>query len=59
MDLSNAQRAEIVGIAASHGARNVRLFGSHAHGKPTASSDVDLLVELTPESTLVDLRARY
>ena len=57
MNLSKAQRAEIRRIAARHGARNVRLFGSHARGEPTASSDVDLLVELAPESTLLDLVA--
>jgi uncharacterized protein len=57
MSLSQIQCAEIVRIAARHGARNVRLFGSHAHGEPTPSSDVDLLVELAPESTLLDLVA--
>jgi hypothetical protein len=57
MKLDEAQREEIARIAARHGARNVRLFGSHAHGQPTQSSDVDLLVELAPESTLLDLIA--
>ncbi|MBI4515207.1 MAG: nucleotidyltransferase family protein [Deltaproteobacteria bacterium] len=57
MNLNKAQRAEIARIAASHGARNVRLFGSHARGEPTPSIDVDLLVELAPESTLLDLIA--
>jgi predicted nucleotidyltransferase len=57
MRLGKVQREEIARIAARHGARNVRLFGSHAHGEPTPSSDVDLLVELGPESTLLDLIA--
>ena len=57
MKLGEAQREEITRIAARHGARSVRLFGSHAHGEPTPSSDVDLLVELGPESTLLDLIA--
>jgi len=57
MRLAEAQREEIARIAARHGARNVRLFGSHAHGEPTPNSDVDLLVELAPESTLLDLIA--
>lgn len=55
--LDDAQRAEIVRIAAGHGARRVRLFGSHAHGNQTPGSDVDLLVELAPERTLLDLIA--
>jgi predicted nucleotidyltransferase len=38
-------RADILRLAAKHGARNVRVFGSLARGEATAQSDVDLLVE--------------
>ena len=40
MDLQS-QRHEILRIAAGHGARNVRLFGSVARGEDHGSSDVD------------------
>jgi len=35
--------------------RNIRVFGSVARGDETANSDIDLLVELEPERTLIDL----
>ncbi len=38
-------RQEILRIAAKHGARNVRVFGSVARGEAHPESDVDLLVE--------------
>lgn len=41
--------------AASHGARNVRVFGSIARGEAGATSDVDLLVEMEPGRSLLDL----
>jgi predicted nucleotidyltransferase len=55
-----ARREEILGYAAEHGARNVRVFGSIARGepgagRPGAGSDVDLLVEMEPGRSLVDL----
>jgi predicted nucleotidyltransferase len=42
-------------IAQRWGARNVRIFGSVARGEARAGSDVDLLVELEPGRSLVDL----
>jgi predicted nucleotidyltransferase len=39
-------RAEILRVAAAHGASNVRVFGSVARGDAAADSDVDLLVDL-------------
>jgi predicted nucleotidyltransferase len=45
MNLGKEQRQQIVRIAASHGARRVRLFGSQVRGESTASSDVDILVK--------------
>jgi predicted nucleotidyltransferase len=44
------KREDILRIAEKHGARNVRVFGSAAHGEATESSDVDLLVD-TAEQT--------
>jgi uncharacterized protein len=51
----HARRREILRVAASRGARNVRVFGSVARGEATADSDVDLLVELEPGRTALDL----
>ena len=48
-------RASIRRIAGSHGARNVRLFGSFARGEQTGRSDLDLLVELPEHSSLLDV----
>ncbi len=45
------KRDEIVGIAAKHGARNVRLFGSAARGEERPDSDVDLLVDAGPTTS--------
>jgi uncharacterized protein len=50
-----ARREEILRIAAQHGARNVRLFGSAARGETKASSDLDFLVEMEEGRSLLDL----
>lgn len=49
------RREEILRYAAEHGARNVRVFGSMVRGNTDAASDVDLLVEMEPGRSLVDL----
>src|SRR5437660_377543 len=49
------RREEILHIAASHGARNVRIFGSVAHGQARLDSDVEFLVEFEPGRTVLDL----
>jgi predicted nucleotidyltransferase len=42
-------------IALSHRVKNVRVFGSALHGDDTEDSDLDLLVDPTPETTLLDI----
>ena len=42
-------------LAAKHGARNVRVFGSVARGEADQRSDVDLLVDMDPGRSLLDL----
>ena len=42
-------------LAADCGARNVRVFGSMARGEADSQSDVDLLVDLEPGRSLLDL----
>jgi len=49
------RRREIVGCAASHGARQVRVFGSMARGEMSSGSDIDLLVEMESGRNLLDL----
>ncbi len=44
-------------IAAGHGARSVRVFGSFARGEENAYSDIDLLVEFEPNRSLLDIIA--
>jgi predicted nucleotidyltransferase len=50
-----ARRDEILRIAAARGARNVRVFGSVARGEARVGSDVDFLVEMAPDRTVLDL----
>jgi predicted nucleotidyltransferase len=53
-DIVLSKRDEILRIAARHGARNVRIFGSVARGEAGENSDVDLLVELEQGRSLLD-----
>jgi len=49
-------RGDISRIAAAHGARNLRVFGSASRGEPEAH-DLDLLVEMATDRNLFDLIA--
>jgi hypothetical protein len=58
MDLRDGlarKRDEIAKIAAIHGARNIRVFGSVARGEADEKSDIDFLVEMEPGRSLLDL----
>lgn len=44
--LLDAHRGPVIEIARAHGARNVRVFGSVAHGTDRDDSDLDLLVDV-------------
>jgi uncharacterized protein len=48
-------RREILELAARHGARNVRVFGSSSRGDDRTDSDVDFLIDLEPDRTLLDV----
>ena len=53
-------REEVRSIALNHRVQNIRVFGSALHGDDTDNSDLDLLVDPTPETTLMDIGAiRY
>ena len=47
-EVIRAKRDEIQRIAAKHGARNVRVFGSVARGEARPDSDVDFLIDVEP-----------
>jgi uncharacterized protein len=53
-ELLGGKREQILGIAARHGASNVRVFGSVARGDAREESDVDILVDLAPGRSLLD-----
>jgi len=54
-ELLRAKREDILRIAAKYGAYNVRVFGSVARGEADAESDIDLLVNMEPGRSLLDL----
>jgi hypothetical protein len=49
------KREAILSLAARNGARNVRIFGSAARGDAGPDSDVDFLVDLDADRSLLDL----
>ena len=53
-ELLKSKRQEILAIAARHGARNVRVFGSVARGEAGPESDIDILVEMESGTSLMD-----
>lgn len=54
MEILKSNRETILKIAAKHGAKNVRIFGSVARGEDDDKSDIDLMVEMGPERSLYD-----
>ena len=52
--LLRSKRATILQIAARHGARKVRIFGSVARGEARRGSDVDFLVDMDEGRSLLD-----
>ncbi len=53
----NLHRTQIREIAMRHRVSGVRVFGSALHGDDMTGSDLDLLVEPTPQTTLMDIGA--
>lgn len=53
--LLQQHRAEVLRLAAQHGATDVRVFGSVARGEADEASDIDFLVRMNPGRSLFDL----
>ncbi|MCI0887517.1 MAG: nucleotidyltransferase family protein, partial [Chloroflexi bacterium] len=53
--LLDRHRNEILALAKMRGARNIRVFGSVARDEATTDSDVDILVDMEPGRSLLDL----
>lgn len=51
------RRRRLLDAAERHGVSHLRVFGSLARGETKAGSDIDLLVDLKPDRTLVNLAA--
>lgn len=50
-----AHRATIRSVVQRHRACNARVFGSVLHGEDQEGSDLDILIDPTPNTTLMDV----
>lgn len=53
----DSHRDAIRSVVLAHRTRNARVFGSVLHGRDTDDSDLDILVDPTPDTTLFDISA--
>jgi uncharacterized protein len=53
----HANRVAIRHVVESHRAQNARVFGSVLFGQDTEGSDLDILIDPTTETTLMDVAA--
>lgn len=56
-DLLNTNREAIRRVVETHRGCNPRVFGSVLHGDDTEGSDLDILIDPTPDLTLFDIGA--
>jgi predicted nucleotidyltransferase len=54
-EIVQQKRDEIIAIAAKHGAYHVRIFGSVARGESGPDSDVDFLIDMDGNRSLLDM----
>ena len=52
-----SHRIAIRGVVESHHGRNARVFGSVVHGDDVEGSDLDILIDTTSDTTLMDVAA--
>jgi len=55
LDMIREKKKDILETARAHGLVNIRVFGSVARNESTPDSDIDLLVEIEPGRSLLDL----
>ncbi|MBM3326214.1 MAG: DNA polymerase subunit beta [Calditrichaeota bacterium] len=55
--MSPADRETVRIVAECYGAKNIRLFGSTARGEDRPDSDIDILIDIEKERTLLDFIA--
>jgi hypothetical protein len=55
LEVLRSHREAILRVARRRKATNVRVFGSFARGTARKDSDIDFLVSMAPDATLVDL----
>jgi len=58
MQVSNElknKKEEILQIAASHGVKSIKVFGSVARGEKTKNSDIDIIIKFEEGRSLFDL----
>jgi len=56
-EILQTHREEVIRIVLSHRVINARIFGSVLRGEDTEESDLDILVDSTSETTLMDIGA--
>ena len=56
-DALRSHSAAIRSVVAAHRACNARVFGSVLWGRDTEQSDLDILIDPTPKTTLMDVAA--
>jgi hypothetical protein len=56
-DSLRTHRSAVRAIVAAHRASNARVFGSVARGVDDEQSDLDILIDPTPDTTLFDIGA--
>lgn len=54
-DTLKRHREDVLRLAAQYGATDIRVFGSVARGDTDDSSDIDLLVRMTPGRSVFDI----
>ncbi len=53
-EMLHQRRDEIIAVAAKRGAYNIRIFGSVARGEERRNSDIDFLVDMAADHSLLD-----
>jgi predicted nucleotidyltransferase len=56
-EIIKRKRSEILKISTRYGAKEIKIFGSALRGEAKKNSDIDLLVQLEPGRSLLDIIA--